>query len=51
MSLSEWKQIRYGWFENEPERIFWPDRIDPQEIIGKSIYLWYFPPSSGLPLE
>jgi hypothetical protein len=40
VSLSAWKQLH---------RTVWPERIPPQEIVGKSIHLWYFPPSSGYP--
>ena len=51
VALSAWKEYRFGFEEHEPNRKFWPDALPPQEVVGKSIYLWYFPPSSGLPLN
>jgi hypothetical protein len=44
VSVSAWKQLRFGLQDREPQRTFWPDKVVPQEKIGKSIYLWYFPP-------
>jgi hypothetical protein len=50
VSLGAWKQLRFGLQARDPDKTFWPDRMPPQEVIGKSIYLWYFPPSAGYPL-
>ncbi len=36
LSVSFWKETRL---------VDWPDRIKPQERVGKSILLWYFPPA------
>jgi hypothetical protein len=49
VELTIWKEERFGLKEEHPELVFWPDRIPPQEIVGKSIYLWYFPPGAGFP--
>jgi hypothetical protein len=37
-----WKRDRMGLGLRHPEVTPWPDRIPPQEKVGKSIYLWYF---------
>ena len=37
-----WKRDRMGLGLRHPEVTPWPDRIPPQERVGKSIYLWYF---------
>ena len=29
--------------------ILWPDQIKPHWRVGKSIYLWYFPPAASPP--
>jgi hypothetical protein len=34
---------RLGLWNSNPSVVPWPDRIPPQERIGKSILLWYFP--------
>jgi 4-amino-4-deoxy-L-arabinose transferase-like glycosyltransferase len=47
--LTMWKEERFGFEGQRPELKFWPDRIPPHEIVGKSIYLWYFPPAAGFP--
>jgi len=36
VGFTVWKGMR---------RVYWPDRIKPQERVGKSILLWYFPPA------
>jgi hypothetical protein len=51
IGMTAWKQYRLGFEDTEPGRVLWPDQHPPHEIVGKSIALWYFPPSSGLPLE
>jgi len=38
-----WKELRSGLGERYPEVTPWTDRIPPQERVGKSILLWYFP--------
>jgi hypothetical protein len=51
IGFTAWKEYRLGLKEDQPGKILWPERYPPHEIVGKSIALWYFPPSSGLPLE
>jgi 4-amino-4-deoxy-L-arabinose transferase-like glycosyltransferase len=48
VGLTCWKAFRLN--EKNPNEPVWPDMMPPQEIVGKSVYLWYFPPSTGLPL-
>ncbi|HLH16579.1 MAG TPA: glycosyltransferase family 39 protein [Bryobacteraceae bacterium] len=36
-----WKERRFGLDESTP---LWPDRYEPTERVGKTTYLWYFPP-------
>jgi hypothetical protein len=43
VSLSVWKRNRMRLFDSHPEVRPWPDRMKPQERIGRSILLWYFP--------
>lgn len=38
-----WNAISVGVWK-ETRLVLWPDRIKPQERVGKSILLWYFPP-------
>jgi len=40
VSATVWKELR---------RVDWPDRFPPRERVGKSIWLWYFPPPAGMP--
>jgi hypothetical protein len=45
-----WKERRLNLGDNRPDLDpLWPDRFEPTEKVGKTIYLWYFPPpgSSG----
>ena len=37
-----WKRDRMGLGLRHPEVTPWPDRLPPQERVGKSILLWYF---------
>jgi hypothetical protein len=42
---STWKEERLGLYDKRPElNPLWPDRFAPVERVGKSIWLWYFPP-------
>lgn len=43
-SLTVWKADRLGLGTREPGLQLWPDRIPPTEKVGKTTYLWYFPP-------
>ncbi|HMD70798.1 MAG TPA: hypothetical protein VKF41_05610 [Bryobacteraceae bacterium] len=36
IGVTSWKELRV---------VTWPDQIKPQERVGKSILLWYFPPA------
>jgi hypothetical protein len=45
ISLTWWKARRLGLGGQYPDLVLWPDRVPPHEKIGKSIYLWSFPPS------
>jgi hypothetical protein len=38
-----WKEYRLGLFETHPEVTPWLDLVPPQELVGKSILLYYFP--------
>jgi hypothetical protein len=49
VSLTEWKLDRFGVQDRHPEAKYWPDVLPPNELVGRSIYLWYFPPASGPP--
>jgi hypothetical protein len=51
VGMSAWKQYRLGLEDTNPGVTLWPDRVPPHEMVGKSIALWYFPPSTGLPLQ
>ncbi len=44
VSLTYWKTTRLGLEYAHPEAQLWPDRIKPDERVGKGIFLWYFPP-------
>ena len=43
VGMALWKKDRMGLGKTHPEVTPWADRIPPQERIGKSILLWYFP--------
>jgi hypothetical protein len=43
-NLTMLKSWRYGLYGSHPEIQLWADTIQPSEVIGKSIWLWYFPP-------
>src|SRR5581483_3618265 len=45
ISLTYWKARRLGLGNARPDVTLWPDRIPPTEKVGKSIYLWQFPPA------
>jgi hypothetical protein len=52
VSVTMWKERRLGLNDSQPEaNPLWPDLFEPTEKVGKSIYLWYFPPpgSGGAP--
>jgi hypothetical protein len=51
VSMTAWKLLPLDPIKSDPYAKLWPDLIPPQEIVGKSIYLWYFPPSAGYPLN
>jgi len=40
IGVTLWKEYR---------DVLWPDMIQPQERVGKSMFLWYFPPATGQP--
>jgi hypothetical protein len=45
VSVTMWKERRLGLGENRLDaNPLWPDVFEPTEKVGKSIYLWYFPP-------
>lgn len=50
VSITNWKLFHFDLPRSGPVRP-WPDLIPPQERIGKGMLLWYFPPSSGLPMS
>ncbi len=43
-SFTVWKAERLGLGDQEPDLQLWTDRIPPTEKVGKTTYLWYFPP-------
>jgi hypothetical protein len=45
VSLTFLKARRLGLFEKYPNVVLWPNRVPPQERVGKGILLWYFPPA------
>jgi hypothetical protein len=45
ISISNWKIRRLGLYLTQPDAVLWPDRFQPVERVGKSILLYYFPPS------
>ena len=47
VSMTVLKQRRLGLWDSYPGVTVWPDRIKPTEKVGKSIWLWYFPPGSA----
>jgi hypothetical protein len=48
ISLTLLKQRRLDMGDRFPQYTPWPERaIDPGELVGKSIRLWYFPPPAG----
>jgi hypothetical protein len=49
VSMTVLKQRRLGLWDSYPGVTVWPDRIKPTEKVGKSIWLWYFPPEPGSP--
>jgi len=49
VSLTQWKEDRFGLGGNRPDITLWPDTMSPQQIVGKSIFLWYFPPAGNAP--
>jgi len=44
VSLTAWKAGRLGLGTTRPDVQLWPDRIPPTEKLGKTTWLWYFPP-------
>jgi hypothetical protein len=51
VDVTMWKERRLGLGEARLDvNPLWPDLFEPTERIGKTIYLWYFPPpGSNLP--
>ena len=49
VSLTQWKEERFGLGGQQPQLTLWPDTVAPQEVVGKSIFLWYFPPAGNAP--
>jgi hypothetical protein len=49
VSVTVWKRSRMQLYETHPEVTPWPDKFAPQERVGKSILLWYFPPGNSRP--
>jgi hypothetical protein len=45
VSITHLKIARLGLWETYPQVQLWPERIPPTERVGKSILLWYFPPT------
>jgi hypothetical protein len=43
-SLTKMLAARFGLGSEHPEVKFWTDTIKPTERLGKTTYLWYFPP-------
>lgn len=45
LGVTSWKARRIQLYDTHPElKVLWPDLYEPTEKIGKSMYLWYFPP-------
>jgi hypothetical protein len=47
VSLTEWKLYRLGLQLHNPEIKMWPDFVQPQERVGETILLYYFPPQGS----
>lgn len=47
-SVTIWKLTRFGLEDRYKGLPFWTDRFPPEERVGKTILLWYFPPT-GIP--
>jgi hypothetical protein len=43
VSITVWKVSRLGLYEKHPEIQLWPDLVKPDERVGHSILLYYFP--------
>ena len=46
VSLTIWKEFRFGLLDRYMNYKLWPDRFEPNERIGKSILLYYFDPAA-----
>jgi len=46
VSLTNWKEYRFGLVDRYPEYKVWPERYEPLERVGKSILLYYFDPAT-----
>jgi len=46
VGLTGLRQRRLGLWDSYPNLTVWPDRYEPTERVGKSIWLWYFPPAA-----
>jgi hypothetical protein len=45
VGVTMWKERRFGLGDSSlGSNRLWPDEFEPTEKVGKSIYLWYFPP-------
>jgi hypothetical protein len=44
VAVSGWKLYRMGLYLSRPGEPTWPDFYTPNERVGKTIYLYYFPP-------
>lgn len=49
VELTFWKSYRLGLIDRFPDGVLWPDRVPRQQLVGKSVLLYYFPyPSEAL---
>jgi hypothetical protein len=46
VSITNWKEFRFGLLNRYMQYKLWPDRFEPSEKVGKSILLYYFDPAT-----
>lgn len=44
VSMTVWKVARMGLNDRYPDLVLWPDQQKPTERVGRSVFLYYFPP-------
>jgi hypothetical protein len=48
VNVTTWKERRLGLYDQRPDiKPLWPELFEPTEKVGKTIYLYYFPPAGS----